>query len=222
MPRLALYSDQRPPLTDAIDDAVRSWLPPGGAVGYLPSAPDPERAWFEPRRAYYGRLGLPLRFFGVEDEFDPARTPELLACDAIHLTGGNTFQFLYWLRERGLMDHLRRYAQEGGALIGVSAGAILATPEVGTSLLCGDVPHEGIDGGAGLGLVDFAFAPHFDGSDAMTEALLAFSRGFGGVVHAVPDGGGIVVDGDRTELIGDVVSARSGSLVERGRAEGAR
>ena len=48
-----------------------------------------------------------------------------MGCDAIHLTGGNTFQFSYWLRERGLDAELKRYAKAGGVLIGVSAGAIL-------------------------------------------------------------------------------------------------
>lgn len=215
MLRLALYSDQRPPLTDPIDDVVRSWLPKGGTVGYLPSSPDRDRAWFEPRQAYYERLGLKLRFFGVEDEHRPEERKDLFACDAIHLTGGNTFRFLYWLRERGLMDDLRHYAQKDGMLIGVSAGAILMTPEVGSSLLCGDGPYRGIDGGAGLGLVDFAFVPHFDGSIEMTNALIAFSQTFDGDVYAVPDGGGIGVEGERLVRVGQEVRVRHGLFKER-------
>ena len=46
----------------------------------------------------------------------------------------------------------------------------------------------------------------------MTDALLAFSRGFPGDVYAVPDGGGIVVDEKRTDLFGDVVRARMGAI----------
>jgi dipeptidase E len=212
--RLALYCDQRAPFTDAVDDAVRAWLAVGSTIGYLPSAPDLERAWFAPNAAYYARLGLDLPYFGLEESDETTLRADLFRCDAIHLSGGNTFRFLHWLRRRGLLGELRRYAQDGGVLVGVSAGAVLMTSEVGTALMCGDVPYEGIDGGAGLALVNFAFVPHFDGSTTMTDALLRFSRGFDGDVHAVPDDGGIVVEGDRVNLIGKVVTARAGGLIE--------
>ncbi len=185
--RLFLYSDQ-------IDERLAAKLPKGATVGYLPSSPDPERAWFRPCVEFYERLGLRLKFFGLETEFEPGS--DLFACDAIHLTGGNTFRFLHWLRERGLIEGLRRYE---GVLIGVSAGAILMTPDVSTSYLCGDEPFPGLNDLSGLGLVDFAFAPHCDGNQ---PDVLAYARSFPGDVYAVPDGGRIEVDGTRIELFG--------------------
>jgi dipeptidase E len=190
--RLVLYSDQIPPITDPIDAAFLRWLRPGDTIGYVPSAPDPERVWFTPRQAYYARYGLDLRFFGLEDEYDPAQRAALLACDAIHLTGGNTFRFLYWLRERGLDADLHRYALDGGVLLGVSAGAILMTPDIRTSLLCGDTLYPGLTDFTGLALVDFAVVPH------VTEVALP------GPAYAIPDGAGIVIDGDCIELFGGV------------------
>lgn len=177
-----------------MDEVVRGWLPASGIVGFLPSSPDPDRFWFEPRRAYYGEHGLELRYFGLEDEFDEARLPELFGCDAIHLSGGNTFQFNHWLRERGLADRLRKYVADGGVLIGVSAGAILMTPEVSSSLLCGDVPYRGQSGGPGLGLVDFAVVPHIGAPNPEVER---FARGFGGPVYLLPDDGSILVEDDQ-------------------------
>ena len=199
--RLALYSDQQPPSTDPIDEVVRGWLPAsGGRIGYLPSSPDRERAWFRPIEAYYGRYGLSLHFFGLEDEFDPSRMGDLFACHAIHLTGGNTFRFLYWLRVRGLMDDLCRYAAEGGVLVGISAGAILMTPDIGSSSLCGDAPYPGLESTVGLGLVDFAVVPHFDGS---AEAdLAAYSKEFAGAVYTIPDGGAVLVEGAEVTAMG--------------------
>jgi len=200
--KLALYSDQIPGITDAIDDRIREWLVgTPGRIGYLPSSPDPERSWFQDRSAYYARLGFSLSYFGLEEEFDPSHLTDLLACDAIHMTGGNTFQFLYWLRERGMLPMLQDYVAGGRVLIGVSAGAILMTSEIGTSLLCGDVRYRGIDGGPALNLVDFAYAPHFDGS---REEVTKFSHTFPGPVYAVKDGGGIIVEDDQIEAIGPV------------------
>jgi dipeptidase E len=58
------------------------------------------------------------------------------------------------------VDVLRQYVARGGVLIRVSAGAILMTPDIRTTLLCGDtLPAEEIEP-RGLGLVDFAFVPH--------------------------------------------------------------
>lgn len=209
MRRLALYSDQILDITDAIDARIGEWLAgTAGRIGYLPSSPDPERSWFQAQSAYYTRLGFSLSYFGLEEEFDPSHLGDLLACHAIHMTGGNTFQFLYWLRERGMLPVLQDYSAAGGVLIGVSAGAILMTPEIGTSLLCGDVPYRGIDGGPALNLVDFAFAPHFDGS---REDVKKFSHTFPGPVYAVKDGGGIIVEGDQIEAIGPVEVCHRGA-----------
>lgn len=91
--RLALYSDQIAPETDEIDRRVLSWLPSSARIGYLPSSPDPDRTWFQPRADYYGRYGHRLEFFGLEDEFDALRTNDLRSCKAIHLSGGNTYGF---------------------------------------------------------------------------------------------------------------------------------
>ncbi|MGV3616523.1 MAG: Type 1 glutamine amidotransferase-like domain-containing protein [Fimbriimonas sp.] len=197
---LFLYSDRCEPL----DERLFSALPRKATVGYLPSSPDPARAWFRDREAHYARGGARLEFFGLETEFDPHRTDALFACDAIHLTGGNTFQFLYWLRRRGWLPRLQRYVAEGGVLVGVSAGAILMTPDIRTSALCGDEPYPGLDDFSGLGLVDFAIYPHYDGSPDATQALRNYASTYDGTVYGIPDGSGIVMDSPHMELMGPI------------------
>lgn len=197
---LVLYSDQIPPHTDAIDQALIAMLPANPRIGYIPSSPDPDRIWFKEREFYYARYGATLEFFGLETEFRPERTPDLLSCDAIHLTGGNTFQFLYWLRERNLMDKLKSYT---GALIGVSAGAILMTPTVETSSICGDVPYPPLKDQTGLGLVDFAVVPHVTSQEPITE----LAKTYPGKVIGLPDGSGIVVRDSKLEIFGPIFTA---------------
>jgi dipeptidase E len=209
--KLLLYSDQIPPLTDAIDEHLLRWLPARGAViGYIPAGPDPNRDWFRARNTYYARYGFELRSFGLEDEYDESKQEELMSCDAIHLSGGNTFQFLYWLKARNKIAPLQQYVHKGGVLIGVSAGALLMTPSVGPSLICGDVPYEGIKDGEGLSLVDFAILPHFDGSQHYVQGLTSFSKGFHGSVYAISDGGGIVVEGSSVTCVGEVRQMSAG------------
>jgi len=214
--KLVLYSDQLVPDTDAIDRRLLSLVGTRGRrVGYIPSQPDRERRWFAPRVAYYARLGLAIEvYFGLEDDYAPGDLSRLLSCDAIHLAGGNTFRFLHWLRSRGMIHVLRDYVAGGGVLIGVSAGAILMTPNIGTAALCvGDDPYPGLDDLSGLSLVDFEFLPHFDGSPSATAELLAHSKTAAGRVYACRDGGGIVVDGDDIETFDRLVCAEKGTLV---------
>ena len=173
--KLALYSNQYSPETDHIDEALLRWLPRNASIGYLPSGPDPHRDWFNHQAPYYGRYGFTMTYFGLQEEFDDSRLPELFGSDAIHLTGGNTFQFLHWLRERGLIDRIRAYVHDGGVLIGASAGSIIMTPDVATAFLCGDEPYEGMSSGAAIGLVDFEMVPHYDGSEAQLHKLLNYS-----------------------------------------------
>ncbi len=214
--RLFLYSDQLEPDTDAITDRIFSKLPRKGArIGYLPASPDPEREWFQDRQHFYARFGAKLEFFGVESEFDPTRNSELIRCDAIHLTGGNTFQFLYWLRERSMIQMLRQYAQSGGTLIGVSAGAIMMTSDTSTSYLCWDSPYRDLEGYEGLNLVPFAFLPHFEPSDQGIESLKNYSLRFRGNVYAITDAGAIVVENGETDLIGPIWRANNGAILDK-------
>ena len=129
-----------------------------------------------------------------------------------HLSGGNTFEFLRWLRAFGLLDALRAYAHDA-VLVGVSAGAILMTPDIGSAALCGDERGAEQLDDAGLGLVDFCVRPHFDGSAEATEGWLRYSSSVSGLVYGVPDGSGVIVNGGVVELVGAVSVAQRGARV---------
>lgn len=208
---LVLYSDQIAQQSDAVDARLVELLPKGARIGYLPAGPERAAAWFRLRTRHYARYGLSLTYFGVEAGYEPERTEELLHCDAIHLSGGNTFRFMHWLGMRGLDAGLKRFAEAGGVLIGVSAGAIITTPDIGTAALCGDPRYAAAGAAAdrdqGLGLVSFGFFPHFDGSAAHHAALRGYSRSFAGDLYGVPDGSGIIVRGASLETVGPVVRA---------------
>jgi dipeptidase E len=203
--KLVMLSQQFDPTDRVIAPRVAELLRDGrGRVAYLPSAPDPERAWFEPQLRCYAALGISLKYFGLEQEFDAERVDELLDMDAIHLSGGNTFRFMHWLRTRDMTKVIRDYVAAGGTLIGVSAGAIIMTPDIGTASLCGDQRMPGVEGDAGLDLVEFVVVPHFTASETSRAGLPAVARRYRRDVYAIPDGAAVVVTDNHTQTLGPV------------------
>ena len=210
MAKLVLYSDQMLPDTARIDQRLFELIGKDRpAIGFIPSRGDPTRLYYEDRRAFYAQYGanVPI-YFALDQEYDPGRLGALLDCDAIHLSGGNTFYFLHWLKQRQLLSILHEYVTRGGVLVGVSAGAILMTPNIETALWCNDEPIAGDMDWSALGLVDFAFAPHFgsSNSNARIADLMSYARQYHMTVYGCPDGAGIVVKDGRVECFGEVIA----------------
>lgn len=203
--RLALYSDQENKGNRSLDERLLRLIGVRHpTIGYVASSPEPHRIDFERRRAYYAQRGADLALYVDSETDDAGARAALLQSDAIHLSGGNTFDFSHWLEQRGWLEPLRRYATEGGVLVGVSAGAILMTHRIGTALFCGDVAERAVATYASLNLLPFGFWPHYVRGDEHGEALASMLYAAPGAVYACPDGAGIVVDGGHIELHGPV------------------
>lgn len=207
--KLVLYSEQEESDTVAIDRRLLALIgKPRPCLGYIPSSGDTDRQYYQACRAYYAGLDADLAvYFELDDKYDERLLDSLLSCDAIHLSGGNTFYFLHRLRSRNLVETLQHYVADGGVLIGVSAGAILMTPDIGTSSFCGDERLSGEQDDHGLALVDFTFAPHWGGlCTATVSDLHDYAQRHNLTVYACPDGGGIVVENEHVELIGELLT----------------
>ncbi len=99
------------------------------------------RQSFERKRAYCESVGVDICVYLGQDTPSLGGAPSSLTnCDEVHLSGGNTFAFLRWVQARGVLPVLQSYAREGGAPIGVGAGAILMTPSISIACLRGDTP----------------------------------------------------------------------------------
>ena len=81
---------------------------------------------------------------------------ELLHADVIYVCGGNTRYLMNKMKESGLDVLIKKFE---GIYVGVSAGSIVAGPDIEIST----VFHESDSGTdtKGLGLVDFAVTPHY-------------------------------------------------------------
>ncbi|WP_299009760.1 Type 1 glutamine amidotransferase-like domain-containing protein [uncultured Shewanella sp.] len=149
-------------------------------VGYIASEPDIDRRYFRQTQQVYEEFGASLSvYLELEDAFDEAAFEQLLTLNAIHLSGGNTYRFLCALKQRNLMPALIDYVEQGGILIGVSAGAMIMTPSIVTASLCGDVNHVGLQELSGLGLTPFTFVPHSEklGKDIIAAREMVNSEG---------------------------------------------
>lgn len=207
MRRLALYSDQEISANQQVDKGTLQLLgKPKADIGYISSVSDPSRQYFTAKQEYYRQYSLNLSpYLELDVDYEPDLLDRLFACDGIHLSGGNTFYFLYWLRQRGLLKRLQDYATHQGVLIGVSAGAILMTPEITSAQLCGDEPYPPLTNPQGLELVDFAFVPHLEGTKAEQVQMQSYADHYQRVLYGCHDGDGIIVNDEIVTLIGNVI-----------------
>ncbi len=205
MKKLLLYSAQETPEDHKVNlELMRLIAKPNPRIAYVPSDFVNESSWFQGKKTYYAQYGAtleePVRFGAVLLE---SELQNLFSFDAIHLSGGDTPRFLTLLREHNLLERLRDYVTGGGVLIGISAGAIIMTTNIFTAYDCGDErPAEPFDHSA-LGLVDFAFMPHYTAEleSQCQELALELNR----TLYACQDGDGIVVNGNEIKLIGEVL-----------------
>lgn len=109
--KLALYSDQEMPANEEMDARLLRLI--GRAqprIGYIPATSDPERLYFRRKAEYYAGIGANLAVYvDPGQDTSEADWSSLLSCDAIHLSGGNTFSFLSWLQRRSVLPLLARY-----------------------------------------------------------------------------------------------------------------
>ncbi|WP_414581127.1 Type 1 glutamine amidotransferase-like domain-containing protein [Scytonema sp. PCC 10023] len=207
MRRLMLYSDQVIAANQQVDSYLLQLLGTHAArIGYISSSSDPKRQYFTVKQQYYQQYGLESLYVELDVEYKTDLLDPLFACDAIHLSGGNTYYFLYWLQQRGLMERLQHYALHQGVLIGISAGAIIMTAEIGSARLCGDAPYPPLTTYQGLGLVEFAFVPHVQDTPDEYTRMQAYANHQQRVLYGCHDGDGIVVVGETVTLVGNVVT----------------
>ncbi len=197
-------------------DALKLDMP---RVAYIASEPDPERCYYRATQAIYRELGADLcHYVELETGFDENILAAMFGFDAIHLSGGDTFRFLKWLKKRDLLTPLQTYLRDGGALIGVSAGAMILTPSIESARLCGDTNDVSLQDLSAMSLVPFQFVPHVDrlikDPSTLVAGLMAEYPQFTRPVNEhyfCPDDAGIAVIDDELIEFGQPVLYRSNS-----------
>jgi dipeptidase E len=208
---IIFYSDQVIPENERLD---RYFLEVTGKdspkLAYIPSASDGTRKYYRDKCEYYKKYGIEdILYFDLNKEYDDSLTAELLACDAIHLSGGDPFQFLGAIRKRNFGPVLKRYWENGGILLGVSAGAIVLTPSINISHV---FYKSRTDKHHAVGLVDFHFLPHWNLREDRIEDVKRFSKEQRATVYACRDGDGIIIKSGKVEQIGELLKIGNGNI----------
>lgn len=146
-------------------------------------------------------------YFPVDVPFDQTMLQQVLKSNIIHLSGGNTYYFLRSLRRARLLPRLREFVKRGGVLTGLSAGGIIMTPDIRAagypSFDCDD-NDEGLRDLRAMKLVNFEYFPHYRNSRRYEIELLRQSKKLAYPIYAVPDGNGIVVEGNQLSFHGKI------------------
>lgn len=211
-----LYSDQVIPENEKIDRCLVAMMETRGRrIGYIPSGPDPDLQFFSQKQGYYSELGLDLDiYYDLDQTHKKSVTETLFSCDAIHLSGGDTGAFLNRMKTSKILDSLRRWANNGGLLIGTSAGAILMTPTIAVDALFNEGNPENFQDQTALNLVPFEFFPHLNAKPSYLPKLVEYSRLNSRPIAACQDGDGIVISSGIAESIGDLVWLSNGRVIE--------
>jgi dipeptidase E len=187
----------------------------GPRLAYIPSQSDLQRRYFNEKVEWYKQFEFginDLLYFDVDKEYDERKIDKLFACDAIFLSGGNTYYFLNSLKKRKFLPKLREYVRIGGILIGVSAGSIIMSKTIDITTLH-DENTIGLKDYAALGLVDFEFFPHLDHNmKQYLEELKKYSIKSNTVIYACKDGDGIIVNNHEIKFFGEVLKIKNGEV----------
>lgn len=218
MKKLVLHSDQVSGKTQVDEAFLKFFGDSKPKIAYIPSQSDLTRKYFNQKVEWYKQLSITdLLYFDIDQEYNEDKIPELLSCNAIFLSGGNTYYFLNSLKNRNFIPVLKSFVEKGGVLIGVSAGSIMMSKTIAVTSIDDDISGDqnlvGLRDFSALGLNDFEFFPHFDiNNDEITKRLKEYSQTSKSVIYACKDGDGIIVENDNIQFFGEVLKIENGEI----------
>lgn len=175
------------------DDMKRMISKKGTKLGYVPSQYDETKFYFNKMKPNLERLGFEdFIYVDIDQTFEQKYINALEACDAIFLSGGNTYYFLNNLKKRGIIPVIQRFVKNGGLLIGVSAGAMMMsqTIEAGANLDPNDIALKEMDA---LNFIPFHFLPHYEEQKHDIRKIISELNA---PVYTCKDGAGMIINHD--------------------------
>jgi dipeptidase E len=163
-----------------------------------------ERSYIEGSKAELTDLGF--RDVAVLNLADRETSIDPREYDVIHVCGGNTFAYLDRIRKLGLVEKIIEAVQKGVVYIGVSAGSVIAGPDIeaagwGSGGDPNDIELKDL---AGLNLTRTVVFPHY--RDEQQEEVAEFKKRVSYPVVELQDGQALLVQ-NQTETIIDILEA---------------
>lgn len=213
--KLFLYSGGDFDVNESMDQELLTVLNSARpTITYVPAASSHAEEDFEIFTDYYSEYGIgDFHMLCIDQHFSRRDLHKALSSDVLYLGGGNTFHLMYHLRRSDFFNRLFDYVENGGVLVGESAGAIVLTGNIATASFPEfdrDDNDIGLVDWRGMDLVNFEFFPHFQNRPKYSRALRQYSRSQSAPILACCDGSGIVVIDDVVKFCGEVFMFCSG------------
>ena len=183
-------------------------------ISYIPSMSDRKLKYFERTKSKLSEYGnFQFKYFDIDDFCNVDKIEKIFKSEIIYLSGGNTYYFLNNLKKRYLITRLRKYVENGGYIIGLSAGAIIMAKDIATAQF-GDKDIVGLSDLSSLALVDFDFMPHWNEDSHYLDDLKKYSKNTGNTVYACNDGDGIIVMNNKVHFYGNIKMIKQGKMMQ--------
>ena len=104
-------------------------------------------------------LGIPLENISTFDLVSEGK-PDIESYDVLFVEGGNSFYYLYRMRENGIWEDVRKFIERGGLYVGISAGSLIMSPSVDENFT--REKNFGLEDVSAFGYVDFYLIVHWD------------------------------------------------------------
>lgn len=169
-------------------------------VLFIPTASRTEEEKFYVRKSFDQLLGLGVRsnnicWFDPDDSSTHLKVSEI---DCVYVCGGNPFFLLMKLKECGYFAKIREWVNEGLLYIGVSAGSMIAAPDI--NYICWEERNDcGLKDTIGLNFLAAGILPHFT-EDFGKAAISLREKGF--EVLPLSDRQAVAIQGEFEEKIG--------------------
>lgn len=195
--------------TDNLQDDLRKALGEeitkrDSRVAYISSAPQGiERPYYHSTIEDFSHFDKDIKidYFDLSEVFSDEALHRLLEYGTVYLSGGNTYTFLDDARKRNLYPILKKHLENGGLLIGASAGSIMMTPSISIASNA-DENVPGLSGFTGFGFVGFEFHPHYSHED--DDFLRGYMKDKNTITYLCKDGDGIFYSDGGIKLFGEV------------------
>jgi dipeptidase E len=203
--RLFLTSNGFPSSSPGLREEFRNLVgkaPRQLRVAFIPTASAAERDQPLTPAAHRELIDIGISAENILDvELDhPISLDELKHFDVVFVDGGNTFYLLQKVRESGFDAAIEDYLkQDWGVYVGVSAGTILAGPDIEIAEPWDDKNAATLADTKGLAMIAAAYSPHYKPED--DPILDKYRRKVTYSIRGLRDGEAVLSDGAVDRLV---------------------
>lgn len=146
-------------------------------------------------------------YWAIDREYGKDEKVRALSSDIIYLSGGDTHYFWEVIKKNKLDRELANFADRGGVLAGLSAGAIIMSPYSGVLKILKEEDR----GVKMMGLVDFEVLPHYE-AEKHEDKLKKYAKTRPHPVIGLTNDSAVSIDDKSIKFIGPATIFNTGKL----------